>query len=97
MSSLGLYLVGFIILSIGVLQFIPDPKPTLDAAWAALKPGGRMVANAVTLEGEQALAGLYEARGGELLRLAVQRAGPVGGLTGWRPMMPVTQWRAVKP
>jgi precorrin-6Y C5,15-methyltransferase (decarboxylating) len=49
------------------------------------------------VEGEQALMALHADRGGELVRLAVQRAEPVGGLTGWRPMMPVTQWRAVKP
>ena len=68
-----------------------------EAAWGALKPGGRLVANAVTLEGEQALVALRAARGGELVRLAVSRAEAVGPFTGWRPLMPVTQLRAVKP
>jgi precorrin-6B C5,15-methyltransferase / cobalt-precorrin-6B C5,C15-methyltransferase len=67
-----------------------------DDAWAALKPGGRLVANAVTVESETRLAGIFAQYGGELLRLAVSRAKPVGGLTGWRPAMPVTQWRGEK-
>ncbi len=65
--------------------------------WDALEAGGRLVANAVTLESEHALVHLHERLGGELVRLAVSRAEPVGGLTGWRPLMTVTQWRAVKP
>ena len=69
----------------------------IEAAWGALKPGGRLVANAVTLEGEQALVALRAARGGELVRLAVSRAEPVGPFTGWRPLMPVTQLRVTKP
>jgi precorrin-6Y C5,15-methyltransferase (decarboxylating) len=62
-----------------------------EACWRALSPGGRLVANAVTLEGEQALVTWREQVGGELTRIAVSRAEPVGGLTGWRPLMPVTQ------
>ncbi|MFQ5775641.1 MAG: precorrin-6y C5,15-methyltransferase (decarboxylating) subunit CbiE [Kiloniellaceae bacterium] len=68
----------------------------LAACWRALKPGGRLVANAVTLEGEQALSRWRAEAGGELVRLAVSRAEPVGRYTGWRPLMPVTQLRAVK-
>jgi len=67
------------------------------AAIAALRSGGRLVANAVTLETEAALLALHRGHGGELLRIAVSHAEPVGGLTGWRPAMPVTQWRWVKP
>ncbi|MDH3791594.1 MAG: precorrin-6y C5,15-methyltransferase (decarboxylating) subunit CbiE [Rhodospirillales bacterium] len=63
----------------------------LKACWRALSPGGRLVANAVTLEGEQALVAWREQVGGELTRIAVSRAEPVGGLTGWRPLMAVTQ------
>jgi len=63
----------------------------------ALRPGGRLVANAVTLEGEAALLAAYAAQGGSLRRLAVSRAGPVGGLYGWRTAMPVTQWAWTKP
>jgi len=69
----------------------------LEAAVAALKPGGRLVANAVTLESEARLIGEYVARGGGLLRLSIDRAAPVGSLAGWRPAMPVTQWSWVKP
>ncbi|MBB5082666.1 precorrin-6y C5,15-methyltransferase (decarboxylating) subunit CbiE [Nonomuraea endophytica] len=69
----------------------------LETCWSALRPGGRLVANAVTLESE-ALAVRWQAEhGGDLVRLSVQRAGPVGGFTAWRPMMPVTVWSVVKP
>ncbi|MFF7210994.1 precorrin-6y C5,15-methyltransferase (decarboxylating) subunit CbiE [Streptomyces sp. NPDC008238] len=69
----------------------------LEACWAALRPGGRLVANTVTLESEALLARWYARHGGELVRLAVAHAVPVGGFTGWRQAMPVTQWSAVKP
>ncbi|MGW4310000.1 precorrin-6y C5,15-methyltransferase (decarboxylating) subunit CbiE [Streptomyces californicus] len=68
----------------------------LDACWEALRPGGRLVANTVTLESEALLAGRHAAYGGELVRLAVAHAVPVGGFTGWRQAMPVTQWSVVK-
>ena len=69
----------------------------LAACWHALTPGGRLVANVVTLEGEQALSVFRESTGGQMTRIAVSRAEPVGGFTGWRPLMPVTQLTAVKP
>jgi precorrin-6Y C5,15-methyltransferase (decarboxylating) len=68
----------------------------LDAAWDALAAGGRLVANAVTLESEAVIAAWYAKLGGELTRVAVNRASPVGGFTGWRAMMPVTIWSVVK-
>ena len=71
-------------------------RETFEAAWAALRPLGRLVANAVTLESEAELLVLSKDFGGELVRLSVQRAEPVGRLTGWRPAMPVTQWSLVK-
>lgn len=58
----------------------------------ALKPFGRLVANAVTLESEAVLYDLHARHGGELVRVAAQSAGPVGRYRGWRPAMPVTQW-----
>ncbi len=67
-----------------------------DQAWAALRPLGRLVANAVTLESEAALIALHRTHRGQLVKLNVARAEPVGGLTGWRPAMPVTQWSLVK-
>jgi len=69
----------------------------LDACRAALRPGGRMVANAVTLEGEAALLAAFARHGGELRRLSVARASSVGSLHGWRTAMPVTQWAWTKP
>ncbi|MCJ2071607.1 precorrin-6y C5,15-methyltransferase (decarboxylating) subunit CbiE [Methylobacterium sp. J-030] len=69
----------------------------LPAVLEALRPGGRCVANAVTLEGEATLLGAFAARGGSLRRFSVERASPVGGLHGWRPAMPVTQWAWTKP
>ncbi|MFI2347063.1 precorrin-6y C5,15-methyltransferase (decarboxylating) subunit CbiE [Streptomyces sp. NPDC019443] len=68
----------------------------LEACWEALPPGGRLVANTVTLESEALLADWYRRRGGELVRLAVAHAVPVGGFTGWRQAMPVTQWAVTK-
>ncbi|MDT0449334.1 precorrin-6y C5,15-methyltransferase (decarboxylating) subunit CbiE [Streptomyces hesseae] len=69
----------------------------LEACWEALPRGGRLVANTVTLESEALLGEWYRAHGGELVRLAVSRAAPVGGFTGWRSAMPVTQWAVVRP
>ncbi|MGV9877971.1 precorrin-6y C5,15-methyltransferase (decarboxylating) subunit CbiE [Streptomyces sp. NPDC003006] len=69
----------------------------LDACWEALPPGGRLVANTVTLESEALLTDWYRRHGGELVRLAVAQAVPVGGFTGWRQAMPVTQWSVTKP
>ena len=68
----------------------------LAACWEALRPGGRIVANAVTLEGEQALHAARAAHGGSLLRLAVSHAERVGGLEAWRPRLPVVQWSAAR-
>jgi precorrin-6B C5,15-methyltransferase / cobalt-precorrin-6B C5,C15-methyltransferase len=69
----------------------------METCWAALKPGGRLVANAVTLEGEAALLAWRNGNGGGLTRYAIARAEPVGPFQGWRPMMPVTQYAATKP
>ncbi|GAB2609723.1 bifunctional cobalt-precorrin-7 (C(5))-methyltransferase/cobalt-precorrin-6B (C(15))-methyltransferase [Streptomyces capparidis] len=69
----------------------------LSACWDALPPGGRLVANTVTLESEALLARWHAAHGGELVRIAVARAVPVGEFTGWRQAMPVTQWAVAKP
>ncbi len=71
-------------------------EAVFDAAWAALRPLGRLVCNAVTLESEALLLDLHKRHGGQLVKLQVHRAEPVGGLTGWRPLMPVTQWSLIK-
>ena len=69
----------------------------LDSAARALRPGGRLVVNAVTLEAESLLLGRHAVLGGELLRLAISRAEPLGEKTGWRTAMPVTHWKWIKP
>jgi precorrin-6Y C5,15-methyltransferase (decarboxylating) len=69
----------------------------LEACWNALPSGGRLVVNAVTVESEAVLAGWFARAGGDLVRLAVQRAEPVGGFTGWKAAMPVTIWSATTP
>jgi precorrin-6B C5,15-methyltransferase / cobalt-precorrin-6B C5,C15-methyltransferase len=69
----------------------------LDAAVAALRPGGRLVVNAVTVETEALLMACRATLGGELTRVAIARAEPMGGMQAWRPALPVTQWVWEKP
>lgn len=71
-------------------------EAVVETALAALKPLGRLVANAVTLESEALLLALHAQWGGDLIRLSVQRAQPVGPFRGWKPNMPVTQWSLLK-
>jgi precorrin-6Y C5,15-methyltransferase (decarboxylating) len=92
----------------GALQALPRPDAAfigggaskhglIDRVWTALRSGGRLVAHAVTVESELALFAGFQAHGGEMTRLSVSRMQPVGTYHGWKPLMPVTQWRAVKP
>lgn len=69
----------------------------LDRAVAALRPGGRLVVNAVTLDLEALLLARCAELGGALTRIAVARADAVGTMTAWRPAMPITQWVWSKP
>ena len=69
---------------------------TFEAAWERLRPGGRMVANVVTLEGEMHLYDLQEKHGGELVRMEISNLTRIGHLRAMRPRMAVTQWRATK-
>ena len=69
----------------------------LEQAFAALRPGGRLVANAVTMEGQNRLQVWGAEVGASVTRLSVARAGAVGGRTALRPMMEVIQIRAEKP
>lgn len=64
----------------------------IDACVAALAPGGRLVANTVTLESEAVLWDARSRFGGEVQRIGVERAGKVGSFTAWRPALPVVQW-----
>ncbi|MBC3192391.1 precorrin-6y C5,15-methyltransferase (decarboxylating) subunit CbiE [Pseudonocardia sp. C8] len=87
----------------GALDGLPEPDAVfvgggltgagvLDRCRDALRPGGRLVANAVTVQTEAVLAAAHAAHGGTLVRVQVARAEPVGGFHGWRPSMPVTIW-----
>ncbi|WP_370616560.1 precorrin-6y C5,15-methyltransferase (decarboxylating) subunit CbiE [Mumia sp. Pv 4-285] len=68
----------------------------LEACWDALRIGGRLVAHGVTLETENVLTRWYAERGGELTRLQVEHAEPIGGFTGWTPSRAVVQWAVTK-
>ena len=63
----------------------------LKAAWTALNRGGRFVVNAVSIEAEQALLAFRAEFGGDLSRLSIERAGPIGSLSVFRPLITVTQ------
>jgi precorrin-6Y C5,15-methyltransferase (decarboxylating) len=68
----------------------------LDACWDALRPGGRLVVHGVTAETEAVLLDRYRRHGGELVRLSVERAEPLGSFTGWTPARAVSQWSVTK-
>lgn len=69
----------------------------LDACWATLRSGGRLVVHGVTLETERVLAERHAQHGGELTRHHVEHAAPIGSFTGWKPARAVVQWAVVKP
>ena len=69
---------------------------TIAACWTALRPGGRLVANAVSVEGERILLAAFEKLGGSLTRLAVSHVRALAGHHVWRPAMPVCQFSAGK-
>ena len=68
----------------------------VELVWSALKPGGRLVANAVTAEGEAMILSSHAKLGGEVCRINVARLEPVGPYHGWKPLMPITQWMVRK-
>jgi len=69
----------------------------LDSCWAQLKPGGRLVANAVTLQSELLLMDWRQAHGGELTRIHIAQAQPLGDFDTWRQALPITLLDVVKP
>jgi precorrin-6B C5,15-methyltransferase / cobalt-precorrin-6B C5,C15-methyltransferase len=90
-----------------VLKDLPEPDAIfiggglmtpdlLETCWQSLRPRGRLVVNAVTVESEQLLFQWQGKLGGELTRIAIQRAEPIGKFLGWKAMAPITQWVAVK-
>ncbi|MDA8486214.1 precorrin-6y C5,15-methyltransferase (decarboxylating) subunit CbiE [Pseudomonas resinovorans] len=68
----------------------------LDTCWNQLKPGGRLIANAVTLQSEATLVAFRERQGGELTRIAIAQAQPLGGFDTWRSALPITLLEVVK-
>jgi precorrin-6Y C5,15-methyltransferase (decarboxylating) len=91
----------------GALTQLPQPAAifvgggasdvgVIEAAVAALSSGGRLVINAVTLETQALLFAQHAARGGELIRIAIERVDQVGSKTAWRPALPATQWSWTK-
>jgi precorrin-6B C5,15-methyltransferase / cobalt-precorrin-6B C5,C15-methyltransferase len=69
----------------------------LDACLEHLPAGGRLVANAVTVESEAIVVQAYSRLGGTLQRFQHYHGEPLGDFTGWRPRMPITQWAVIKP
>ncbi|WNC09413.1 precorrin-6y C5,15-methyltransferase (decarboxylating) subunit CbiE [Pseudomonas coleopterorum] len=72
-------------------------ESVLADCWAALKPGGRLVANAVTLQSELAMVQWRERYGGDLTRLHIAQAAPLGEFDTWRQALPITLLDTVKP
>ena len=75
---------------------LSDPG-VLDAVWSALKPGGRLVANTVSIDSEARVIEGFQRHGGELVRLQASKAHRIGSVFAWRSATPVTQWRVRKP
>ncbi len=84
------------------LQSLPKPDAVFvgggfdlalfEALRAVVSQGCRLVVNAVTLETESALLQLQALHGGELLRIELAHAAPLGRMRGWQPSRPVVQW-----
>ena len=72
-----------------------DPA-VFETCWNALLAGGRLVMNAVTLESEARLLAAYAEYGGDLRRISIETATPLGNLTCFRPSLPIVQWRINK-
>lgn len=68
----------------------------MDSCWDVLRPGGRLVVHGVTLQTESVLAASFAARGGELTRIHIEHATPIGSFTGWTPSRVITQWAVTK-
>ena len=66
------------------------------AVWSHIEPGTRLITHAVTLETEALLTELQQRHGGELMRVEIAHAGPLGRYRSWEAVRPVVQWSAVK-
>lgn len=69
----------------------------LETCWDALRPGGRLVVNAVTVQAEQRVIAWRDRHGGSLTRIALSHAQPLGGFDTWRGALPITLYEATKP
>ncbi len=93
--------------SADALDWLPEPdaiflgggadEDLVRRCWHLLRPGGRIVVHAVTLETEAVAATAYRTWGGELIRIAVETAAPLGTFTSWQPARAVVQWSMRKP
>lgn len=90
----------------GALDLLPQPdavfiggggtSETIEQAWSALRPGGRLVVHAVTQETELIVIRSWKRLGGELTRLSVEHLEPIGRYHGWHPARAVVQWSSIK-
>ncbi|MCP3381931.1 precorrin-6Y C5,15-methyltransferase (decarboxylating) subunit CbiT [Bradyrhizobium sp. CCGUVB4N] len=71
-------------------------RAMVDAIWARLAPGARLVAHSVTLETEALFGELHQQHGGELMRVEIAHAAPLGRYRSWEAVRPVVQWSAVR-
>lgn len=71
-------------------------RAMFDAVWSRLAPRTRLVAHAVTLETEALLGELHQQHGGELIRVEIAHAAPLGRYRSWDTARPVVQWSAVR-
>ena len=91
----------------GVLSGLPTPDAVfvgggasaelIELCRAALAPGGRLVAHAVTLQTEMVLLDAWRSLGGQLTRMSIESMRPLGSYVGWQPARPVVQWAMQKP
>ncbi len=72
-----------------------DPA-LLTALWQRLPPGTRLVVNSVTLDTDALLTGWHGQQGGDLTRIDIAKATPLGGMRGWTAARTVTQWSVVR-
>jgi precorrin-6Y C5,15-methyltransferase (decarboxylating) len=73
-----------------------NDQSLFDALWIMIPAGTRLVANAVTLETETLLLAEQSKHGGELMRIELAQAGPLGSMRGWVPSRPLVQWSVVR-
>ncbi|WP_031361709.1 bifunctional cobalt-precorrin-7 (C(5))-methyltransferase/cobalt-precorrin-6B (C(15))-methyltransferase [Caballeronia sordidicola] len=92
----------------GALAGLPEPDAIfigggvtapdmLETCWSRLKKGGRMIVNAVTIQSEVTLVAWRVLHGGEMTRIGVAHAQPLGAFDAWRQALPITLLHAVKP